>query len=75
MIDDDDGLVLTRWQRFVIFNPFMARLGYWILCIDHKRMRAYDELMIRFWPYERYPREWHDLFSRGADVPRETSKE
>jgi hypothetical protein len=45
-------------------NHFTFWVGSWLAYLWHRVVvKWYDGLMIRFWPYGRWPREWRDLFT------------
>lgn len=57
------------WWRYRVMFWTVAT---WILVtpalIRYRWHRIYDYLMITFWPYDRWPREWKDLFSRRRNA-------
>lgn len=55
----------TWWERQVTRNRFTLWAGSWLAVVWYRKIaRLYDELMLRCWPYDRWPREWKDLFFR-----------
>lgn len=62
------GCELAWWERQLLRNRFTFWAGSWICLIigvTHRQVRhGYDTLMIRLWPYGRWPGEWKDMFAR-----------
>lgn len=60
---------LSWRDRLLLCNSFTfwagANLIYvWCRFVRDPYRRAYDGLMIRFWPYDRWPEEWRSLLRR-----------
>lgn len=55
---------LTRYERLLTRNRYTLWAGSWLAVIGSHLGGIYDELMLRLWPYDRYPHEWKSLFRR-----------
>lgn len=64
MTGEPDEYELTWWQRWMCRNRYTLWLGSWLGVARCRWQRLYDDVMIRVWPYDRFPKEWRSLFER-----------
>lgn len=55
----------TRWDRLMCSNRLTLWAGSWVTYLWHRRvLGVYDDLMIKLWPYDRWPEEWRSVLRR-----------
>lgn len=52
-------------RRLRYFSVSLWLESWWMLA-RRRFYWAYDAVMIKFWPYDRWPNEWKDVFGRKS---------
>lgn len=69
MNDDEERI---PWHvRLMCLNRWTFWAGAWLGVGHMKLIGCYDTLMLRFWPYDRWPGEWKDLVSGPTEKEKE----
>lgn len=60
---------MTRLGTLTRLRVLAVWVGTWIPYIGARIrfgwQRLYDEAMVRWWPYDRWPREWRSVFRQS----------